>query len=220
MEMRTLWKSMGLALMGLGLAIVLPACGPEYPNCDDDEDCHEGEFCVNGQCQLCRDDADCPAGQQCRGGRCDPIEGYCTGAGDCPDGQECQNNRCVVSQSMPLDAPDEEPVAQGCTIDTIYFDFDSSNLSSAARNEIQSNVECMREKGIESMHLTGYTDPQGTEEYNLALGDRRARSVMEYMTSLGVDSASLSASSMGEEMAEGEDESGWRRDRKVTFTQR
>lgn len=214
MELRNLWIGLGLLSV-----IALGACGPEYPSCDDDEDCHAGEFCVNGQCQQCREDTDCPAGQQCRGGRCDPIEGYCTGSGDCPDGQECQNNQCVAMQSTDLPPP-EEPVAQGCTIDTIYFAFDSDDLSSSARDEIQSNVNCMREQGITRMHLTGYTDPQGTEEYNLALGDRRARSVKQFMTSLGIDGANLSASSVGEEMATGEDESGWSRDRKVTFTQR
>jgi peptidoglycan-associated lipoprotein len=215
MEPRTLWMALGLAsALGLG------ACGPEYPNCDDDEDCHAGEFCVNGQCQQCREDSDCPAGQRCRGGRCDPIEGYCTGSGDCPDGQECQNNQCVAMQSTELTPPEGPPTDQGCSIDTVYFDFDSDTLSSSTRDQIQSNVECMREQGVERMHLTGYTDPQGTEEYNLALGDRRARSVKQYMTSLGVPEGNLSASSVGEEMATGEDESGWRRDRKVTFTQR
>ena len=43
---------------------------------------------------------------------------------------------------------------------------------------------------------------------------------MQFMTSLGVSGGNLTSSSVGEEMAEGEDESGWRRDRKVTFTQR
>jgi len=215
MEPRNLWMALGL-VSALGLV----ACGPEYPSCDDDEDCHSGEFCVNGQCQQCREDSDCPAGQRCRGGRCDPIEGYCAGSGDCPDGQECQNNQCVAMQSTDLPPPEENQPDERCSIDTIYFDFDSDDLSSSARDQIQSNVECMREQGVERMHLTGYTDPQGTEEYNLALGDRRARSVKQYMTSLGVPEANLSASSVGEEMATGEGEASWRRDRKVTFTQR
>ena len=116
--------------------------------------------------------------------------------------------------------PPETPDAGPCTIETVYFDFDSEALSSSTRDQIQRNVTCMRETGVERLHLTGYTDPQGTEEYNLALGDRRARSVMQFMTSLGVSGGNLTSSSVGEEMAEGEDESGWRRDRKVTFTQR
>lgn len=212
-----------MVLRGLALCVMVlgSACGPEYPNCDDDEDCHDGEFCVNGQCQLCRDDRDCPAGQTCNGGRCDPIEGYCNGTGDCPAGQDCQNNRCVVSQSQDLDPPDTGPTSNGpCTIDTVYFDFDDDQLANSARDIISANVRCMRTRNVARLHLTGSTDPRGTEEYNLALGDRRARAVMQYMTSLGVERSALSASSSGEEMASGEDEAGWRTDRKVTFTER
>lgn len=205
----------------LALAGMLFGCGPEYPNCGDDDDCHEGEFCVNGQCQLCRDDSDCPAGQRCNGGRCDPIEGYCASNADCPDGQECENNRCVAMQVESLPQTDPGPVASGpCTIETAYFGFDEDSLSSASRDLIAANARCMQERNISRLHLTGFTDPRGTEEYNLALGDRRARAVMQYMTSLGVERSALSASSAGEEMSTGENEAGWRNDRKVTFTER
>ena len=198
---------------------LLAACGPEYPNCDDDDDCHEGEFCVNGQCQLCRDNADCPAGQECNGGRCDPIQGFCESNGDCGPGQECQNNRCIATQTEELPPP-EDPGPTACSLQTVQFDFDSDSLSSSARDAIASNARCIQERGMQRVHLTGHTDPRGTEEYNLALGDRRARSVMRYITSLGVDQGALSASSMGEEMARGTDEGSWFNDRKVTFTER
>ncbi|HJL05095.1 MAG TPA: OmpA family protein [Polyangiaceae bacterium LLY-WYZ-15_(1-7)] len=217
--MQRAWTTGWMMLFAVSLSGAL-ACGPEYPNCDDDEDCREGEFCVNGQCQMCRDDRDCPAGQSCNGGRCEDIPGYCESDADCPSGQECQENRCVAQavQDIPEETPDPGP--QACTIDTVYFDFDSDDLDSQSRDLISGNVRCMRERGVERMHLTGYTDPRGTEEYNLALGDRRARSVLQYMTSLGVERGQLSASSVGEEMASGTDEAGWRRDRKVTFTER
>jgi peptidoglycan-associated lipoprotein len=102
----------------------------------------------------------------------------------------------------------------------VYFGFDSSNLESSAREAIAKNADCMRQRGMSGVRVTGYTDPRGTEEYNLALGDRRSRSVQQYMTSLGVDSRALSTSSVGEEMARGEDESGWAQDRRVEFTQK
>ena len=53
-------------------------CGPTYPKCDNDEDCHEGEYCVNGQCQMCRTSSDCPTGQACNAGACEPISGFGT----------------------------------------------------------------------------------------------------------------------------------------------
>jgi len=64
--------------------------------------------------------------------------------------------------------------------------------------------------------LTGTCDPRGTEEYNLALGERRAQSAQQYLKSLGV-TGEITVSSMGEELATGTDESGWARDRRVDF---
>jgi peptidoglycan-associated lipoprotein len=192
------------------------ACGPKYPNCEEDADCKAGEFCVNKLCQQCRSDADCAKGQSCNGGACEAISGYCDESTPCPGGQECVGNRCQVPQSAP---PPEAPVSAGpCNLDTVYFGFDSSTLESSARDAIAKNAQCIRERGIGSVKITGFTDPRGTEEYNLALGDRRARAVEQYMNSLGVDKKTLSTASMGEEMARGEDESGWAQDRRVEFT--
>ncbi len=196
------------------------ACGPDYPNCDQDEDCHEGEFCVDNQCQQCRDDNDCPTGQRCNAGRCDAIDGYCSSDGDCPEGQECEANRCVARQARDLPQPPADDVGAGqCELRTVYFGFDSDDLDASARDAVAANARCILERDIPHVHLTGYTDPRGTEEYNLALGDRRARAVLQYLTSLGVERARLSASSMGEEMARGTDEASFREDRKVTFTE-
>jgi hypothetical protein len=75
-------------------------------------------------------------------------------------------------------------------------------------------AQCVQSKGLKAVHLTGLTDPRGTEEYNMALGDRRAQSAKSYLKSLGV-AAEVSASSMGEELASGADESCWSRDRRV-----
>lgn len=202
-------------------ALLATGCGPTYPNCDNDENCHEGEFCVNGQCQLCRDDNDCAAGESCNDGRCDPIPGYCDGDGDCPSGQECQNNRCVASQVSEMPPPpDEPPPPMECQLQAVSFGFDADGLDSGARDTIQANARCMQERGITSVHLTGHTDPRGTEEYNLALGDRRAQAVKRFLSSLGINRGGIGASSMGEEMSRGTSEGSWSQDRRVAFTER
>ena len=76
---RTCSRDMRGLLGGLGLilfAMVGAACGgPEYPNCETDEDCKESEFCVNALCQQCRSDQDCTAGQTCMDGACQAIVG-------------------------------------------------------------------------------------------------------------------------------------------------
>jgi peptidoglycan-associated lipoprotein len=211
------WSAlMGLLVAALALTV---GCGPDYPACEDDEDCHENEYCVNDQCQQCRDDSHCPSGQRCNSGRCDPIEGYCNGNGDCPDGQECDGNRCVATQTTEMPDPVTETGPTGCTLNTVYFGFDSDDLDSSTRDGVATNARCIQQRNISRVHVTGYTDPRGTEEYNLALGDRRARAVMQYMVSLGVDRGAVSASSVGEEMSSGTDEASYRNDRKVTFTE-
>jgi peptidoglycan-associated lipoprotein len=65
----------------------------------------------------------------------------------------------------------------------------------------------------------GVTDPRGTEEYNIALGDRRAQAVRAYLVSLGIEQARIAVTSVGEEMAQGSDESGWAQDRSVSASE-
>ncbi len=209
-----------LSLLITAAASTAAACGgPQYPNCQNDTQCHTGEFCVNGTCQQCRPDAnDCPSGQQCTDGRCEPVEGYCTSTSDCGAGQECRNNRCVTSQ-MTETGPTETSTG-ACSLQPIYFSYDSSDLDPSARNALQSDAQCIQQRDIAHVQLTGHTDPRGTEEYNLALGDRRARAVQGFLSNLGVDRSRVTTRSMGEEMASGEDESSWTRDRRVDFEER
>lgn len=210
-----------LAAIGTIGALAMAGCGPSYPNCDEDGDCHEQEFCVDNQCQQCRNDADCSQGQQCNAGRCDAIPGYCQSTSDCPSGQECQNNRCSRVTTTQSETPAPTPTApQSCQLSAVYFDYESSDLSSSTRDQLQAVANCIRERGIARVTVVGQTDPRGTEEYNLALGDRRARSVRDYLVSLGVARGSLNVTSQGEEMASGNDESGWARDRKTEFVER
>ncbi|MEM1416057.1 MAG: OmpA family protein [Myxococcota bacterium] len=239
-----------LLTLALGLGL-LGGCRPEYPSCNDDDDCREGELCVDGTCQQCREDADCEAGETCNDGRCDPIAGYCDEQTPCPDGQECVGNRCRTvdpcrdvscpagqecrggdCEAIPGYCDDTMPCPEGqecignrcvtpeaCTLDAVYFAFDSSDIETQARNVLQSNAQCITEREIERVHLTGHTDPRGTEEYNLALGDRRSRAAKRYMQQLGVRST-ITSSSAGEEMARGTSEGSWDRDRRVEFTER
>src|SRR5690606_30132278 len=149
-SMLTLLAAVAAAMFSIG-------CGPEYPSCDTDGDCHDGEFCVNGQCQQCREDADCGAGQACNGGRCDDIPGYCSANTDCPAGQTCVNNACVAPEgycATDADCPDGRECvdnvcvesaesASSCSLGTIYFPFDSSDLSTQARDQLVDSKACI-----------------------------------------------------------------------------
>jgi peptidoglycan-associated lipoprotein len=101
-----------------------------------------------------------------------------------------------------------------CELSPAYYDYDSSTLSDSARDQLSRDATCLRQRGARGAHLTGLTDPRGTEEYNLALGERRAQSAQQYLKSLGVE-GEVTFSSMGEELATGTEEAGWARDRRV-----
>ena len=104
-----------------------------------------------------------------------------------------------------------------CSLQQVYFGYDADELDSASRAAIQQAVECFRTQGLPArLHLTGATDPRGTEEYNIALGDRRAQAVRAYLVSLGIDGGRIAVTSVGEEMAQGSDEDSWARDRRVS----
>ncbi len=125
----------------------------------------------------------------------------------------------TTGSEMPEPEPqvEVEPMEEPCGFETVYFEFDSADLDSSSRASIQAAVECYRGQNANvSLLLTGAADPRGTEEYNIALGERRGQAVRRYLVSLGMDSGRISVTSVGEEMATGTDEAGWARDRNVS----
>jgi peptidoglycan-associated lipoprotein len=91
--------------------------------------------------------------------------------------------------------PDTPATGETCELRTLYFGYDDSVLDQPSKDAITAAVECYRRNGAPAnLRLTGATDPRGTEEYNLALGERRAQSVRSYLVSLGVDGAKIKIS--------------------------
>jgi len=103
--------------------------------------------------------------------------------------------------------------APSCELENIYFGFDSSDLDEQAKEVLARDQKCAMQKGAASLRVVGMTDPRGTEEYNLALGDRRAQNAARYLNALGA--AAPEAKSLGSEMAQGNDEAGWANDRRT-----
>jgi peptidoglycan-associated lipoprotein len=101
----------------------------------------------------------------------------------------------------------------------VYYDFDEYDLRPEARDRLAQNAEFMREHAEFIFAIEGHCDERGTNEYNLALGDRRASSARNYLSSLGIDSSRMSTISYGEERpqcAEGS-ESCWQLNRRAHF---
>jgi peptidoglycan-associated lipoprotein len=209
-------------------------CPPQYPKCSQDKDCHEKEYCVNGQCQQCRGDGDCGGGQKCNGGRCQapPAQSSaCSDDSQCPAGQSCIAGQCKpctadaqCGEGGKCSAGRCQRAGEGgdgsggwvgpCALETIYFDFNEFVLTTEATGAIDKDAECIKKGGGKTVTLTGRTDDRGTEEYNLALSDKRAQSVKDRLGRMGVSSA-LKTVARGEMDATGKDEAGWAKDRRV-----
>ena len=108
----------------------------------------------------------------------------------------------------------EEAAADVGTV--FYFDFDSSSLTDEARGQVDAHIAALLGNN-DSVRLEGHTDERGTREYNLALGERRANAVRDYMVANGVPSYRIETISYGEEnpVAYGSGESNWQQNRRV-----
>jgi len=102
---------------------------------------------------------------------------------------------------------------------TIYFSYDSSELSETALRGLKSNANQFKANSDFGIIIEGHCDERGTIEYNLALGERRASSVRDYLTSLGVGRSRMRIITYGEEkpVDPGHSESAWSKNRRAVF---
>ena len=102
---------------------------------------------------------------------------------------------------------------------TIYFAFDQSELRPAAKSDLKFNAEVMRQHPKTRLLVEGHCDERGTNEYNLALGERRARAAKSYLVDLGVSASRIQTASYGEErpMVAGHNEQAWAKNRRDEF---
>ena len=82
---------------------------------------------------------------------------------------------------------------------TVYFDTDSSGLSAEAQATLQKQGAWLKQNPQHGITIEGHADERGTREYNLALGERRAQTVLNYLSALGIDTARLKEVSYGKE---------------------
>ena len=121
-------------------------------------------------------------------------------------------------------AQDRGDVGSGAArgLKTIYFDFDKYNLRDDARRQLDANAEILRSNMDMNIVIEGHCDERGTDEYNLALGERRAQAAREYLVRLGIDASRINVISYGEErpVAPGHDEESWALNRRGEFVPR
>ena len=129
---------------------------------------------------------------------------------------------------MPEQVPVAEPVIQPevkapvaeTALENIYFNFDKSDLLQDARNVLQKNADILlKQKPTGKIQISGNCDERGSDEYNLALGERRAMAAKKYLITLGVPASRLTTISYGSEKPalEGHDEAAWVKNRRDEF---
>ncbi len=125
------------------------------------------------------------------------------------------------SVSMPGQTPDgSSPAsAQDAFNKTIYFDYDRHDLKPEAKEVLGELVSFLKANPDLRVQIAGNCDERGTNEYNIALGDKRARSAQEYCTSSGIDPKRISTISYGEEKPADPagNEEAWAKNRRDEF---
>lgn len=234
-----------LSFIGL-VALALTGCpAPEWPKCENDDHCKadkddnpsgKAQVCVFGQCQECGRDTDCGAGQKCSKGRCENV---CTADADCREGEMCNpQGQCV--RDTRADADESKCVEDGdcksgfrcvnksCVEDAatasldcdregrILFDFNVYDLSPESREVLDGFAKCLQENQAWRLTVEGHADERGTTQYNLDLGEKRARAVAEYLSRLGVPKSRVRTVSYGEErpLVNRSDEDAWSSNRR------
>ncbi len=123
-------------------------------------------------------------------------------------------------------AKEEAPMQEGSkasagdvTFDKIFFGFDSYALTKESRDTLSKNADQITKKTDAKVQIEGHCDERGSDEYNLALGERRAKAAYNYLVTLGVPADRLSTISYGKERPAdpGHDEAAWAKNRRDEF---
>ena len=166
-----------------------------------------------------------PDGSEMSGGKNieypDSYEGGSGKVGTLSDtGRNGRNGNLSVNN--PDDQSDAYKREHGrCTpgLSPIYFDFDQSTIKSDMSSRMVSNASYMKKNSGISIVIEGNCDSKGTNEYNLALGERRAIAAKQYLVNLGIQASRIRTVSYGEErpLFTGQDESSYAMNRRDDF---
>lgn len=137
----------------------------------------------------------------------------------------------AVTETVP--SVNDQPANQGIVFDlntdsdsgkagpfqSVYFDYESHALSSGTKATLDANAEVLKTFKNLEVQIEGHCDERGGVQFNLALGDRRAKSVRDYLVALGIDAKRITTISFGKErpVAFGHDDLSWGKNRRANF---
>lgn len=109
--------------------------------------------------------------------------------------------------------------ARRTLMEVVYFDYDEATIRSDTEEKLRAKLAILRNAPGVQLRMEGHADERGTSEYNIALGNDRAESVIRFLTGFGLDMSRFSSVSYGEErpVAQGSTESAWAQNRRVEF---
>lgn len=145
--------------------------------------------------------------------------------GTSPESAVSEETVKVPDNSIPVSQPAAEPsdVIKGdMGLKPVFFDFDKYDVTAQGRETLNANGRILKDNPAMRLTIEGHCDERGTTQYNLALGEKRARAAMNYLVSLGIDASRLDIVSYGKErpFAMGHDESAWAQNRRAHFVPR
>ena len=102
---------------------------------------------------------------------------------------------------------------------TVFFDFNSAALSSSTKDALTNNANFLKTNTTVKVQVEGHADERGGVQFNLALGEKRAKGVREFLIAQGIDGSRISTISFGKErpVAFGHDEDAWSKNRRANF---
>ena len=128
----------------------------------------------------------------------------------------------VEEAAPPLEEMEEpvEPVVEEVeplVLEDVFFDFDKYNIKKEYKTVLTKNAELLLGRPETKLLIEGHCDERGTNEYNLALGEKRAKAVLDFYVTYGIDAGRLSMISYGEErpFARGSNEEAWAKNRRA-----
>ncbi len=189
---------MKIGSIGVVTLMLLTAChSSKDVTCKKDGDC-EDAVCVFGKCQECGTNK------------------------DCKEGKICTDNRCAES-SQASQTEKSTPVQAGSACSqtgTVHFDFNMYDIKAGDRDLLTDMAACLRTNANTQIMVAGNTDERGTVEYNLALGEKRAKAVSQYLQNSGISDSRMHVVSYGKEkpVDPEHNEQAWAKNRRTDIT--
>jgi len=126
----------------------------------------------------------------------------------------------VVDEYARLKAMSAEEIEKSGLLKEVYFDYDKADIREPDRATLAQNADALKRFDFLRITVEGHCDERGTVEYNLALGERRAKAALDYLLSMGVPADRLKTVSYGKEVpvCTQSSEDCWQRNRRAHFT--